>query len=548
MTSFIAPPPVPDLYAPPPSVVFADQSAALQTIYDRAAAIGPGARVIHQAGTYLAAGLLIDSYVQYEGVAQGGTTIKLKDNAGAVALMSSRSFAALASQNGGAGAGTSTAGEHNFQLDNLTLDGNAANNPTATDVLQIYGYDYGITSTVRIQNAKRDGVYAEWAAGVEPAVGVAQARWGAVSILGSGRHDLNFNGPHDTQFGPLVLANKAGAPTGHGLWLQSKAPGCQFAMPHVWGTGHDYAYYIEALSYFTNPQGEGASVAEAIVRVNDTQWVGAKLFGAGGNTAVKGLIIGDVASGNITGTCFDGEIYNTTLGAIDVTHSGGSGNINVRAFNGGSVVGTPPTGELFIVYGCSPAPIVNFGANASIQAVALTDGNSIASGTETMARTVARDQSIAPVTQELILTYFTARKSETVNNVRVNTGNTAAAATPTLCRIGLYSVDGAGNLTLVASTANDTTLFAGTFTVYTRAFSVGYALVAGSRYALGLLVVSAAAMPKFGGIFPGGGVNAEIAIAPQLAGHITAQADLPAGPVAPAGGGYGGMFYGVVTP
>ncbi len=36
---------------------------------------------------------------------------------------------------------------------------------------------------------------------------------------------------------------------------------------------------------------------------------------------------------------------------------------------------------------------------------------------------------------------------------------TAAAVTPTLCRVGIYTIDGSGNLTLAASIASDTTIW-----------------------------------------------------------------------------------------
>lgn len=124
---------------------------------------------------------------------------------------------------------------------------------------------------------------------------------------------------------------------------------------------------------------------------------------------------------------------------------------------------------------------------------------------------------------ELRGTQFTARKSETVTQVRVMTGGTAAAATPSLCKIGVYSVAADGTHTLLASTASDTTLFAAANTGYTRTLTASFAKVQGQRYAVCVLVVSAAAMPSFVGMQN----STEWTVAPSLATRVTGQADVP---------------------
>jgi hypothetical protein len=123
----------------------------------------------------------------------------------------------------------------------------------------------------------------------------------------------------------------------------------------------------------------------------------------------------------------------------------------------------------------------------------------------------------------LRLTYFTALKTETVTQIRTPSGTTAAA-TPTLCRVGVYSIDGSGNLTLIASIANDTTLWAATNTNYTRSLSASFSKVRGTRYAVGALFVGTTA-PTVPGVT--GGVAAENTIAPRMAAGISSQTDLP---------------------
>lgn len=130
----------------------------------------------------------------------------------------------------------------------------------------------------------------------------------------------------------------------------------------------------------------------------------------------------------------------------------------------------------------------------------------------------------------LTLAYFTAKRTETITSVTTFTGTTAAGATPTLCRIGVYSVASNGDLTLTASIANDTTLWAATNTAYARNFTSSWSKVGGQRYAAALICVSGAAIPTFMG-----NTNTSFAVlatsyllAPALSARITGQTDLPA--------------------
>lgn len=132
--------------------------------------------------------------------------------------------------------------------------------------------------------------------------------------------------------------------------------------------------------------------------------------------------------------------------------------------------------------------------------------------------------------QVLRLVFFEAQRTETINNLTVLTGSTAAGATPTLVRLGVWSVNGSDDLTaLLASTANDTSLLAGTNTTYTKALSSSWSKVAGTRYALGLLVVTGATAPQMTGqsvaatgLFTGG-----VAGLPRVTAALTGQTDLP---------------------
>lgn len=148
----------------------------------------------------------------------------------------------------------------------------------------------------------------------------------------------------------------------------------------------------------------------------------------------------------------------------------------------------------------------------------------LAAGFCTISRVMAYNPN--PLTSgSLRLSYFTAPATVSLSNITVATSSVAAAATPTLIRFGLYSVAGNGDLTLVASTASDTTLLAAATTAYTKALSAAYSFTKGTRYAWGVLVVSGSTMPYMLG--SGGGVAAEFAVAPRWNAALSSQSDLP---------------------
>jgi hypothetical protein len=91
-----------------------------------------------------------------------------------------------------------------------------------------------------------------------------------------------------------------------------------------------------------------------------------------------------------------------------------------------------------------------------------------------------------------------ADKTETISNITVYTGSTAAGATPTECAMGIFTIDPTTqNATLISSTVNDTTMFGSANTAYPKALQTSFTKVAGTYYWLAILVVSAATMPNF---------------------------------------------------
>jgi hypothetical protein len=132
-------------------------------------------------------------------------------------------------------------------------------------------------------------------------------------------------------------------------------------------------------------------------------------------------------------------------------------------------------------------------------------------------------------TGRLMLHFFTAEKTETVTAIETYTGGTAAVATPTLIRLGIYQIDGAGNGTLIASTPNDLTLYTTTFTTYLRTLTPSFAKVRGQRYAVALLCVSAVGVPGIYSATGGGAAPSDTMLgrSPRIGGMLAGQTDLP---------------------
>ncbi len=157
------------------------------------------------------------------------------------------------------------------------------------------------------------------------------------------------------------------------------------------------------------------------------------------------------------------------------------------------------------------------------------DPDALTAGMTTLYRHVMGQNTnvaLGAASGNLRLAYFTAPRAEVWTQVGWVGGTVAAAATPSLVRWGLYTVASNGDLTLVASTPNDTALFAVASAVGAKSFSVAYAAVAGQRYAIGVLVVSGVAIPSIQGVSLNQ-ATVQASLSPRITGVIPAQADLP---------------------
>lgn len=103
--------------------------------------------------------------------------------------------------------------------------------------------------------------------------------------------------------------------------------------------------------------------------------------------------------------------------------------------------------------------------------------------------------SVTLVSGTASFTAFTSPVTATVTQLFLASRGTAAA-TVTSNRLGLFTVDASGNLSLVARCASDITIANATFQANTRSFNTtggypaSYTLMQGQRYAIGCLWVA----------------------------------------------------------
>ena len=114
----------------------------------------------------------------------------------------------------------SNAGIGGWDIRDLTIDGNKANQTGPSYGLRYYGYDYGLYN-VTIRNCYSEGMYSEWGAtsGQPPAPDISmEARCYGLKIYncnGTGWHD---RGPHDSRvFDLTIFSTASGVP---GYWAE----------------------------------------------------------------------------------------------------------------------------------------------------------------------------------------------------------------------------------------------------------------------------------------------------------------------------------------
>lgn len=129
----------------------------------------------------------------------------------------------------------------------------------------------------------------------------------------------------------------------------------------------------------------------------------------------------------------------------------------------------------------------------------------------------------------LYLSFFRACKAATLSRWDAATTTQGFAATPTLIRGGLYTVDSLGNLTLAAASASDTTIGTAGSTKFGKVFATPLAVEFARWYAFGFLAVSGTTMATLlGPNVAFGSHNISMLSDPRVNGVVSGQSDLPA--------------------
>ena len=196
----------------------------------------------------------------------------------------------------------------------------------------------------------------------------------------------------------------------------------------------------------------------------------------------------------------------------------------------------------------SPVPLLNMTPEPETFGVPLAVGEGSYSS-------LMANNSFALVSGGLIVSYWTAATTQTAGHIITYTAGTAMTnANATLARIAVFAVNAAtGALTSQLAITADlhTTLYGTTYAAYNSAFGATWSQVAGTMYAVGILVVCSSGLPVISGCTPSALNLVPASGIPPLFGYVTAQASMPASVVAGSllGGPSGNQLpYFVMTP
>lgn len=335
-----------------------DDTTAIQNAIN-AANVAGGGIVFFPPGTYISTLLTLHSKVHLIGAGITATVLKLKNTTN-TSFLQTNSFATLTG-------GNTTGGEFNFSIQNLTVDGNRANQTgdATKAAIQIYGYGY-ILHNLRVHDSLGVGIYSEWStSAADPGNDAMEAHCSNIKVHHCYSHGVQFRGPHDSMFVNLTTCENGQGGTGGGIKVESAgtyaADGTQWSNVHSWGTTQDWGLSCASPSQlFTNFQFEGGTSGGVLVFANNCNLVGGQCFSTAtgiqiDNASTHTRFIGHIESCTATAIKFnsdggysyiDADVYLTSNGATSYTGTIGVGSkINIRA---GASTATPKPADLCI--------------------------------------------------------------------------------------------------------------------------------------------------------------------------------------------------------
>jgi hypothetical protein len=315
-----------------------DDTTAIQAAMDAANTAG-GGMVYFPPGTYITTAITIYSQIKIVGAGPELSVVKMKASTN-TQVFTSTGFSGLTGGNTGGG----IAG---FEIRDLAVDGNKANNTTAGVGIRIYGYDFRIDN-VNVRNCKGTGIYCEWGSGTSA---VTPDNFES-SFIGIKSHDnggdgFDLRGPHDSMLVNCIAYLNAG----NGFSCKGNGGAMVFSNCHSWGYAQVWAYYLETGgNLLSNCTGEGAGSnsttgGQVFIGANDNSVTGGNFFSANAGTPtrnVRGIVIGDGSHTSLAGTHIDTKVTSCESGAVDFAQDAGSRVVVCVYQNAGTVyVGTP---------------------------------------------------------------------------------------------------------------------------------------------------------------------------------------------------------------
>jgi len=276
-----------------------DDTAGLAAAMSAANSAG-GGTVFVPAGTLITGNQTLYSNVHLLGAGIEATIIKLKNSTNADLLSASTGSINLSASFGSGSAG----GIANWSIQNLTLDGNKANQSSGTCWgLRIYGYGY-ILQNVRVRNGRTGGILSDWNGGnTTPGQDQAEVQWANVKVHDNSGVGIQIGGPHDTQWSNVIsYANGS-----HNVHIAPNARSLKFSNCRAYtpSTGVSaVSWLIEADSCtFSNCEGSGSDTCQVAWIASKLSWIGGSIYA---NPA--GNVVGVQLGQNAGNAPFSGQI------------------------------------------------------------------------------------------------------------------------------------------------------------------------------------------------------------------------------------------------
>lgn len=281
--------------------------------------------------------IVMQSKCYIVGNGSGSTIIKSKDSLNKNMITTKDSSSLFG--------GNTSGGEAYWGIFGVTLHGNKDNN-TSGNSIYTYSRVYNLND-VRIFFSAENGIKSEWYTGAvnwtqpgfENTDRAMEAQIHNVHVHYSRNNGIDWNGPHDSQFSNVIVAQSSHDSPGtyDGFTIGPSSGGLQAVNVHSWGDLQRYAFNLRCgYLHFSNCEADDARSALVNWQGDNICWYGGVQFGAvfseppqPHDLTLKGFIIGGVST-PVNNPRIDTSILNCPAGAINfVNLIGSSGCIRV---------------------------------------------------------------------------------------------------------------------------------------------------------------------------------------------------------------------------